>query len=79
MMDEIEIVASIEQSIGNDTVGEMWTETCIFKITDPIQKVYEWAAGIERTQIEKVRANVKLSIGKRFYPKVQEPDRKEKK
>lgn len=67
MMD-YQIVAMINRSAGNESVGDMWTETKIFHPSDTLQNVYTWAS--ERlsaskkfpAKIEDIKLNVKLSI-----------------
>ena len=40
------IVAHIKRSSGNDTVGEMWTETKTFDSQCSLAEIYAWAEGI---------------------------------
>lgn len=37
------IIATKEKSGGNDTVGDMWTETKSFDKSERIEKIIEWA------------------------------------
>lgn len=37
------VIATKERSAGNDTVGDMWTETKSFNRDTPINKILEWA------------------------------------
>ena len=37
------IIATKEKSAGNDTVGDMWTETKSFDKSERIEKIIEWA------------------------------------
>jgi hypothetical protein len=39
------VVAIKEMSGGNETVGEMWQETKIFKSSEPIENILKWAMG----------------------------------
>ena len=39
----MKIVAIKDMSAGNNSVGEMWKETKIFKGTDTLQEVIGWA------------------------------------
>lgn len=62
-MEPIKIIAMIDRSAGNDTVGEIWTETKIFEIDTPIFAIYKWARDVTNSDsIEHVKANIKLSI-----------------
>lgn len=60
----VKIVAMVDRSAGNESVGVMWTETKIFDITEPIENIYAWLT--ERlgmnNNVGKITANVKLSI-----------------
>ena len=68
----MKVIASYDVSAGNETVGDMWTETAIFDIDTPISKVLEWADicklhdryGNELSPYSRVltKRNVKLSI-----------------
>jgi hypothetical protein len=37
------VVAIIERSAGNETVGDMWFETKIFDDDTPISKIVKWS------------------------------------
>jgi len=41
----MKICASIDRSAGNETVGDMWTETAEFDETIPLSEVLAWASG----------------------------------
>jgi hypothetical protein len=58
------IVAMIERSAGNEFVGEMWTETKVFNIEEPIENIYKWVASRVNGESspERINTNVKLSI-----------------
>jgi hypothetical protein len=57
----MKIIAMIDQSRGNEMVGEMWTETKSFDETSSLLDVYRWA--VRRIgESNKIRSNVKLSI-----------------
>jgi len=60
----MKIIAMIERSAGNDTVGEMWTETKSFNETSTLLDVYEWVASkTNRTGfLKEVTTNIKLSV-----------------
>jgi hypothetical protein len=57
------IIAIGEKSAGNDTVGDMWTETKIFPRETPIEEIIEWA--------KEIKVNGKLVIT------ISEPEKKE--
>lgn len=67
-MEEIQIVAMIDRSAGNESVGDMWTETKVFSITSSLEDVYKWASerlGINSRlplKVEDIKANIKLSV-----------------
>jgi hypothetical protein len=62
--DRMKVIAMIDRSAGNDAVGEMWTETRSFDITETLEEVYDWAA--ERVfgcdKVKYMTTNIKLSI-----------------
>jgi hypothetical protein len=63
-MGEFEIVAILDRSAGNDTVGEMWKETAIFPISAGIKDVLKWAAEKNRCgDVENFRGNLVITIG----------------
>lgn len=37
------VIATKEMSAGNESVGDMWTETSTFEKETPIEKIIEWA------------------------------------
>lgn len=37
------VVAIQEKSAGNDSVGDMWLESCTFPINTPIKEILKWA------------------------------------
>ena len=37
------VIATKHRSAGNDTVGDMWTETMSFDLNTPVGKIMEWA------------------------------------
>ena len=60
----MKVIAMVDRSAGNESVGEMWTETKIFDITEPIENIYAWLTkrlGMNNN-VEKITANIKLSI-----------------
>ena len=62
-MPEIELVAVLNMSAGNESVGDMWLETKTFKITDSMFEIIKWAAEKTcRQQIELFRGNLRITI-----------------
>jgi len=59
-MEELMFVASICRSRGNESVGEMWTETALFKASDSIIDVYRWVA--KRMSTENVVDCIKIDV-----------------
>lgn len=41
-MKQVAIVI-MDKSVGNESVGEMWKETKVFNLEDPISKIFKWA------------------------------------
>ena len=55
-MGEREIIVTIYKSAGNESVGDMWTETKIFKADQPIEDICLWVdsktnGGFEKTRV----------------------------
>ena len=75
-MDKIMIVASLARSAGNDSVGEMWTETALFEIDREITDIIRWACKKNHTdQLEHFRGDLKLTIAQTFeVPKEDSPN-----
>lgn len=44
-----EFVIIRDMSVGNETVGDMWQETKIFKETATLEEVMRWAEGTDYT------------------------------
>lgn len=44
-MEDYRVVAILDMSAGNDSVGDMWQETKVFESTDTINDVILWAKG----------------------------------
>lgn len=42
----MKIIAMLERSAGNESVGQMWTETKSFDDNAPISDVIEWARSV---------------------------------
>lgn len=67
-MSNIMIVAILEMSDGNESVGEMWKETKIFSIKSSLEEVMDWANSVKTRNassqpIESFRGNLILTIG----------------
>lgn len=59
----MKIVALVDRSAGNETVGEMWTETAVFDSGDSIQSVYDWVASrLSLATPSDTIINIKLSV-----------------
>ena len=60
----MKVVAMIDRSAGNESVGEMWTETKIFDSTDTIDSLYAWITPkvVPYGKPKDVRSNIKLSV-----------------
>lgn len=44
-MEKYKVIAILNKSAGNESVGDMWQETKIFESTDSINDVIMWAKG----------------------------------
>ncbi len=67
-MENIMIVATIEMSAGNESVGEMWEETKIFSIKSSLEEVMVWANETKNRSftipsMKDFRGNLTLTIG----------------
>ncbi len=61
----MKIIAMVNRSSGNETVGDMWTETRIFEESQTLLEVYDWVEKITNSLgKENIICNVKLSIAK---------------
>jgi len=66
-MGEIKVVAMIDMSAGNESIGDMWTAK-VFPISASLNDVYEWASKrLGRSpkypvKIEDIKTNIRLSI-----------------
>jgi len=60
----VKIIAMIDRSAGNETVGEMWTETKSFDQTASLLDVYNWVASKTNRKgfLKDITTNVKLSV-----------------
>jgi hypothetical protein len=55
------ICATIKRSAGNESVGEMWEETCAFEDTATLAEVVGWAARRKNLDSADQTVNVTLS------------------
>lgn len=71
MDEEIEVVAILSNSSGNESVGEMWLETKTFKISEPICNIFNWASEVKSRfsstpqLIEKFIGNLRVTINQK--------------
>ena len=56
----MKIVAVLKCSAGNESVGEMWDETCIFPPEATVFEVLKWAS--KDADIEGFRRNLSLTV-----------------
>jgi hypothetical protein len=47
----MKICAMVDRSAGNESVGEMWTETAIFDESATISDVFAWAQADYRVNV----------------------------
>jgi len=63
----MKVIAILDKSAGNDTVGEMWQETAIFDENTPLKEVLLWAVCSQRGRksgtADMFRGNLKLAVG----------------
>ena len=65
-----EFVAMLDCTSGNESVGEMWTETAIFPATTSVEEVMRWASSrasktpIDQTPL-RLNLNVRLQVAQR--------------
>lgn len=62
------IVATLDMSSGNESVGEMWKETKIFSIKSSIEEVMMWAIATKNRfknipHVSEFKGNLTLTIG----------------
>ena len=60
----MKIVAILDRSAGNDSVGDMWKETAVFDESVTAREILEWASKRLNRGIkpEEFRANLRLSV-----------------
>lgn len=55
-----EIVATIYRSVGNESVGDMWTETKVFECDKPIEEIMKWVD--ERTGNNTEKTKIVITV-----------------
>ena len=63
----IKIIAQFKRSAGNETVGDMWTETKSFNANEKISNIYKWVQEIKHVQIGQ-ETDIKLTIDQSSIP-----------
>lgn len=58
----MKVVAILDRSAGNDTVGEMWQETAVFDESDSLLSVLEWASTKTHLKPGELRSRLTLTI-----------------
>ena len=60
----MKIVAILDRSAGNDSVGDMWKETAVFDESVTAREILEWASKRLHRDMkpEEFRANLRLSV-----------------
>lgn len=68
----MEIVAILDMSAGNESVGEMWTETCVFSHSAPIENILTWAQTVKcrynnaAINIHEFKGNLRITVAQRL-------------
>lgn len=57
----MKICAMVDRSAGNESVGEMWTETAVFDESATLADVLKWAKATDSAW-PNYRVNVKLAV-----------------
>ena len=55
----MKIIATIKRSNGNESVGDMWTETKVFDDTSKLADIVYW---LDARQVQFLTTNVVLSV-----------------
>lgn len=62
-MKKVNVVAVLDRSAGNETIGEMWRETKVFSDADEIGDILTWARKCQGySDIENFRGNLTISV-----------------
>ena len=62
-MEEWYIIAVLDRSAGNESVGEMWQETKMFPVDTPVFEIIKWAESKKSNTPENFRGSLKLTVG----------------
>ena len=63
----IKVIASFRNSAGNDSVGEMWTETKSFDASAKIAEIYKWVQDRKKIQTGS-KVDVTLNVDQSSMP-----------
>jgi hypothetical protein len=63
----IRIIAQFKRSSGNETVGDIWTETKSFNANTKISDIYKWVQEITHAQIG-LSTDIKITIDQSSLP-----------
>jgi hypothetical protein len=71
IMENWRVIAVLDKSAGNETVGEMWQETKSFDCNTPVIEIMRWAVENQHSvnNPEDFKKNLKLTV--------DQPDKKE--
>jgi len=59
----MKVIAILDRSVGNESVGEMWQETASFSPSNTLYDVLEWASKQSKSyDAESFRGNLKLTV-----------------
>ncbi len=59
----MKVVAILDRSAGNESVGSMWKETAIFELDTPVSEIFKWACSrLALDQISQIRENLTITI-----------------
>ncbi len=67
----MKIIAMLERSAGNESVGSMWTETKSFDWDTPISEVMEWAVSAvnrhtKASEVTTLKDRLSLNLDQRY-------------
>jgi hypothetical protein len=63
-INKVKIVAILDMSSGNESVGEMWSETKVVDSDTPIKDILRWA--VDKTYsngAENFKGNLRITVG----------------
>lgn len=59
----MKIVAVLNRSAGNESVGDMWLETKVFDESDSLANVLNWASRVAQSgEVKSFKGNLRLTI-----------------